>query len=80
MWLASGAAQAVENIILTGACTFASSDNFFDGFSDDPRAPDNSFQNICGEARAIAAFSFLNWLIRTSRPFQPAYSPFVLHR
>ncbi|KAJ7265716.1 hypothetical protein C8J57DRAFT_1718318 [Mycena rebaudengoi] len=63
MWLASGAAQAVENIILTGACTFASSDNFFDGFSDDPRSPDNSFQNICGEARAIAAFSFLNWLI-----------------
>ncbi|KAJ7694742.1 hypothetical protein B0H14DRAFT_3659900 [Mycena olivaceomarginata] len=40
MWLASGAAQAVENIVLTAACT-----------------------TICGEARAIAAFGFLNWLI-----------------
>ncbi|KAJ7327900.1 hypothetical protein DFH08DRAFT_1025945 [Mycena albidolilacea] len=62
MWLASGAAQAVENIVLTTACTVDSSDDFFDGFSDDPR-PDNSLQTICGEARAIAAFGFLNWLI-----------------
>ncbi|KAJ7826811.1 hypothetical protein B0H14DRAFT_3722209 [Mycena olivaceomarginata] len=61
MWLASGAAQAVENIVLTAACTVDSSDDF-DGFSDDPR-PDNSLQTICGEARAIAAFGFLNWLI-----------------
>jgi hypothetical protein len=75
MWLASGAAQAVENIVLTAACTVDSSDDF-DGFSDDPR-PDNSLQTICGEARAIAAFGFLNWLICTSRPSHPAYPSFV---
>jgi hypothetical protein len=66
LWLASGAAQAVENVFLIGGCSLDSSDDFDGSFDDSfDGSPDNSIRNICGEARAIAAFGFLNWLIRT---------------
>ncbi|KAJ7804835.1 hypothetical protein B0H14DRAFT_3883262 [Mycena olivaceomarginata] len=54
MWLASGAAQAVDNIVLTAACTVDSSDDF-DGFSDNPPS-DDSLQTICGEAPRHSGF------------------------
>ncbi|KAJ6548769.1 hypothetical protein B0H19DRAFT_1299808 [Mycena capillaripes] len=65
MWLASGAAQAVENVVLIGFCSFDSSDDSFDGSFNDSfdGPPGDSLSNICGETRAIAAFGFLNWLI-----------------
>jgi len=64
LWLASGAAQAVENVFLIGGCSLDSSDDFDGSFDDSfDGSPDNSIRNICGEARAIAAFGFLNWLI-----------------
>ncbi|KAJ7934210.1 hypothetical protein B0H13DRAFT_2305931 [Mycena leptocephala] len=64
LWLASGAAQAVENVFLIGGCSLDSSDDFDGSFDDSfDGSPDDSIRNICGEARAIAAFGFLNWLI-----------------
>jgi hypothetical protein len=65
LWLASGSAQAVENVFLIGGCSLESSNDFgsFDDSFDG--SPDDSIRNICGEARAIAAFGFLNWLICT---------------
>ncbi|KAJ7199966.1 hypothetical protein GGX14DRAFT_467107 [Mycena pura] len=67
LWLASGAAQAVENIFIGGACAIDSeADSFADSFdpgdSDSINAAD-PVNNICGEARAITAFSFLTWII-----------------
>ncbi|KAJ7921832.1 hypothetical protein B0H13DRAFT_2318140 [Mycena leptocephala] len=45
------------SILLESSNDFGSFDDSFDG------SPDDSIRNICGEARAIAAFGFLNWLI-----------------